>query len=173
MRLESFAPVAAPDARVLILGSMPGAESLRQGQYYAHPRNQFWDVMGELCGAPRTLPYPQRLAKLTAARVALWDVLQFCEREGSLDSNIVPASEMPNDFARFLAAHPAITTVCFNGQKAAKAFQRHVMPTLDAERRAALRLVTLPSTSPAHAAMSRSEKAARWRAALQGACDVD
>ena len=167
MRLMSFDPVVAPGARVLILGSMPGVESLRQGQYYAHPRNRFWDVMGELCGAVRTLPYPQRLAQVMAAGIALWDVLQYCERAGSLDSNIVPASEVPNDLRGFLAAYPTIRTVCFNGQKAAAAFRRHVAPTLDAAQHDTLRLVTLPSTSPAHAALSKHEKSARWRAVLQ------
>ena len=103
-----FPPVAGNDATVLILGSMPGKESLKQHQYYAHPQNAFWKIMGELVGAHPDLPYPQRLHALTNARIALWDVLETCERQGSLDSDI--QNETANDFASFFnsaSAHHA------------------------------------------------------------------
>lgn len=164
--IQSFAPVVATGARALVLGTMPGRESLRMGQYYANKLNQFWHVMDEICGAQRTLPYEQRLARLKEAGIALWDVLQYCEREGSLDSSIVAASEAPNDLRGLLETYPTITTICFNGQKAESAFQRHIAPTLKPAQRSHLRLELLPSTSSAHAAMPLREKVARWRAAL-------
>jgi len=157
--LYSFPPVAAPDARVLILGSMPGAASLAAGQYYAHPRNLFWAVMGELVGARMTLAYADRIQKLKDAKMALWDVLQSCEREGSLDTNI--QNETPHDFAKFFAAHPRITQVFFNGRKAEASFRQHFPGIMHA---GVLQFHTLPSTSPAHAGRSFAEKLAAWRA---------
>lgn len=160
-RIRSFPPVAESDATVLILGSMPGKESLKHNQYYAHPQNAFWKIMGELVGARRELPYPERLLKLTAAHIALWDVLKTCEREGSLDSDI--QNETANDFAAFFKAHPLITHVFFNGAKAEHSFNkfvrgRHALPQLEFTR--------LPSTSPAHAGMRYGEKLKLWSAAL-------
>lgn len=160
MIVRSFAPVAAPDARILILGSMPGVASLEAGQYYAHPRNAFWPIMGALFGAGPDLPYAERVVQLMASGVAVWDVLQACEREGSLDSNI--RSEVPNDFAAFFRTHPSIRRIGLNGGKAAAAFRKHVVrqgPPL-------AEIVTLPSTSPAHAARSVEMKCALWKAAL-------
>ncbi len=160
MIVRSFAPVAAPDARILILGGMPGVASLEAGQYYAHPRNAFWPIMGALFGAGPDLPYAERVVQLMASGVAVWDVLQACEREGSLDSNI--RSEVPNDFAAFFRTHPSIRRIGLNGGKAAAAFRKHVVrqgPPL-------AEIVTLPSTSPAHAARSVEMKCALWKAAL-------
>ncbi|KNY10781.1 DNA glycosylase [Achromobacter piechaudii] len=161
-QIWGFAPVSAPDARVLVLGSMPGVASLRQARYYAHPRNTFWPIAGQVLGFDPALDYPARLAALQAARVALWDVLHACERPGSLDADIRRDTLVPNDFAAFLAAHPAITRICFNGAKAAALYRRHVLPTLPR----ALDYVDLPSTSPAHAAASFESKLAAWRRAL-------
>jgi len=162
MIVRSFAPIAAPDARILILGSMPGIASLEAGQYYAHPRNAFWPIMGALFRAGPDLPYTERVACLKARGVAVWDVLQACEREGSLDANI--RSEVPNDFASFFKAHPGLRTVGLNGGKAAASFRKHAARHLPA----GATLHTLPSTSPAHAARSFEAKCEIWRAALAG-----
>lgn len=162
MIVRSFAPIAAPDARILILGSMPGIASLEAGQYYAHPRNAFWPIIGALFGAGPDLPYAERVVRLTARGVAVWDVLRLCEREGSLDANI--RSEVPNDFAAFFTAHPAIRRIGLNGGKAAASFRRHAARHLP--EGAALH--TLPSTSPAYAARSFAAKCEIWRAALAG-----
>lgn len=160
MIIKSFVPIAAPDAEILILGSMPGIASLEAGQYYAHPRNAFWRIMGELFGAGIELPYAERQAVLKSRRVAVWDVLQFCQREGSLDSNI--KDEVPNDFARFFAEHPDIRRIGLNGGKAAKSFDKYARAALPSAAVA----ITLPSTSPAHAAKNFEQKCAEWRAAL-------
>jgi len=149
-------------ARVLILGSMPGQESLRRREYYAYAHNLFWPIMGELFGAGRELAYAERIEALTARGIAVWDVLKSCERAGSLDGGIRPESERPNDFAQFLARHPGIRAVFFNGGKAQSAFARHVRPRLGA-RAAGLHFARLPSTSPAHAGMPRAAKLRAWR----------
>ncbi|CAB3709817.1 DNA-deoxyinosine glycosylase [Achromobacter pestifer] len=159
-----FSPVATPAARVLVLGSMPGVASLKQARYYAHPRNAFWPIAAQVLGFDPQLDYPRRLLALQAAGVALWDVLQACERPGSLDANIRGDSLVPNDFTSFLHAHPAITRICFNGGKAAALYRRHVLPGLAS---ATLEYVDLPSTSPAHAAASFEQKLAAWRQALR------
>jgi double-stranded uracil-DNA glycosylase len=167
VRITSFPPVITVQAKVLVLGSMPGALSLAQHQYYAHPQNQFWTLMGKLCDINPHLPYAQRLTKLNTVGIALWDVLQHCERPGSLDSSIVVASEVPNDFPPLLAQYPQLRAICFNGQKAAKAFSRHVKPVLCTAQIAQLVLVTLPSTSPANASISRADKLAAWQIILR------
>jgi len=159
----SFPPVARPDARLLILGTLPGVESLRQSQYYANRNNAFWRIMGELAGAGPELPYEQRLARLTEAGFALWDVCANATRPGSLDADI--SNMVPHDFAGFLAAHPEVGLICFNGQHAAKLFARHVLANLpEAAREIACK--TLPSTSPAHAAMRFEQKLVLWREGL-------
>ncbi len=164
-RVRSFAPVASADARVLILGSMPGVASLNAGQYYAHPQNRFWPIMGRLLGFdPANTSYAQRTAYLTAAGVALWDVLQSCERSGSLDSAIRRETQRVNDFSAFFAAHPKMRAVYFNGAHAAQVFARVVLPTL--ADRPDLQFVRLPSTSPAHASRSFEDKLAEWRQIL-------
>ena len=159
--LHTFGPVADRRSRVLILGTMPGVASLAARQYYAHPRNVFWDIMGDLFGAGRDLPYRRRLAVLRRAGVALWDVVAECERPGSLDAAI--RHERANDLAGLLRRCPRIEAVLFNGQPAARLFRRHVR---DLPR--PLRLLILPSTSPAHAARSRAQKRRAWRRGLAG-----
>lgn len=159
--IESFPPVSSPEARVLILGSMPGEASLAAGQYYAHPRNHFWPLMGDLVGAGATLSYEDRLTALVKRNIALWDVLAACRRAGSLDSAIT--DEQPNDFVGFFARHPGIETVFFNGGKAEHAFRKHVLPSLKV---LPLQLFRLPSTSPANASWSYERKCAEWRKIL-------
>lgn len=145
--------------RVLILGSMPGARSLAAGEYYAHPRNAFWPIMGTLLGFDPALPYPNRLAALTAAGVALWDVLQSCVRPGSADSAIQRGTRIANDFPLLFQRHPEIRLVCFNGAEAERSFQLHAAPLLAQPR---FDVVRLPSTSPAYAALSLEKKRALW-----------
>lgn len=162
--VRSFAPVADSNARVLILGSMPGVESLRAAEYYAHPRNAFWRIMGDLVGATPALPYATRMRRLKKAGIALWDVLAACVRTGSLDAAIDQSSIIANDLVSFLAQHPAITHVYFNGATAERCFRLHVQPAIETD---ALKLLRLPSTSPAHAALSYAEKLRAWRAILK------
>lgn len=162
-----------PQARVLILGSMPGVASLQAGEYYAHPRNAFWRIMGDIAGATPELPYAQRLQLLRAHGIALWDVLQSCERPGSLDADIVPDSMRANDFAGLFASHRQLRRIIFNGAAADQCFHRHVLPGLIARdiisaQDAQLMLWRLPSTSPAHAGMPYTQKLALWREALAG-----
>ena len=159
---SGFPPVANRDARLLILGSLPGVRSIEEQQYYAQPQNAFWRIMGEIFGAKRELSYARRLAKLRASGIALWDVAAVAERPGSLDSAIVHASVQANDFAGFFEAHRRIGLICFNGAKAAELYRRLVLPTLD-EQRASIPTQRMPSTSPAHAAMPYAKKLEAWR----------
>lgn len=152
--LTGLAPVIDTGIRILVLGSFPGAASLAAQQYYAHPRNQFWRLMSAVVGEElASLPYAARLPRLLAHGVGLWDVLAACEREGSLDSAIrKPAA---NDFERLRALCPQLETVGFNGQASGK-----FAPQFAAH---GYRTVVLPSSSPAHMAMSFDEKLAAWR----------
>lgn len=163
--VSSFPPIATPGARLLILGSMPGLASLRAQRYYAHAHNQFWPIMASLLGFDVLSPYEDRCARLAAAGIAVWDVLQSCERPGSLDADIDAASATPNDFARFLAAQPQIRHIFFNGGAAETLFRRHVLPTLPF---AGIQYRRLPSTSPAHASLRPAAKQDAWRSALGG-----
>jgi TDG/mug DNA glycosylase family protein len=158
--LTGLLPVIAPGARLLILGSMPGAASLARGEYYAHPRNAFWDLIEHRLGIPRATPYPQRLDALTRHGIALWDVAAHCRRRGSLDSAIEHATVVPNDFADLFQNYPTITTVCFNGQKAAALYRKLVLPSAYVSAR--LVYHTLPSTSPANATLTAVEKLRYW-----------
>lgn len=167
--IQSFPPIENPSATVLILGSMPGKESLRAGQYYAHPRNAFWPIMGELVGAAPSLPYEARIRKLKSAGIALWDVLASCRRHGSMDADIEADSICANNFASFFRAHPNITGVFFNGTMAEQCFHKYVRPM--PENRA-LHFHRLPSTSPANASMSYGQKLSAWRVILSDISNV-
>ena len=160
-----FPPVEPKRARVLILGSLPGAESIRQGQYYAHPRNAFWPIMGALFGAGRELPYEARLRKLAARGVMLWDVLRAARRPGSLDAAIHPRRREANDLAALLARHPELEILAFNGGAAETLFRRHARKPCG-ERLADMEPVRLPSTSPACARYSFAQKLVAWKNAL-------
>lgn len=144
---------------------MPGEASLAAASYYAHPRNAFWPIMDALFGAGPALPYPERLARLVEAGIALWDVIGYCRRNGSLDSAIAADSIEVNDLPGLIQACPDLTHLFFNGGAAEAAYRRHVAPlmaTVATARR--LSLARLPSTSPAHATRSLGDKIAAWQA---------
>lgn len=162
--IEGFDPIIAPGARVLILGTAPSVRSLELGQYYGHERNAFWPIMERLFGSGETLGYPQRTQLVTAAGVAVWDVLRQAERPGSLDADIVRASEVANDIAGLLRVNRDITTVFFNGATAQTLFERHIAPDLGND--IAVELVRLPSTSPANAALAFDDKLEAWSAVM-------
>ncbi|MDJ0393163.1 DNA-deoxyinosine glycosylase [Rhodococcus sp. G-MC3] len=155
--VHSFAPIIDDASHTLILGSMPGVASLEANQYYAHPRNAFWPIMASALDFDPTLPYEERTAALLRNGIAVWDVLKLCTRHGSLDSAIVESSIVANDFAELLRRHPSIDRIFFNGAKAESSFVRHVAPLGDR-----LTLIRLPSTSPAHASLSFSDKLDAW-----------
>lgn len=143
---------------MLILGSFPSTASLAARQYYAHPQNQFWRILGAVIGQPlKEMHYPDRIAAVQAAGIAIWDVFASCERAGSLDSAIQNAVQNP--LAGLRESAPALRRICFNGRVAARRIREIEALGFDA--------VALPSTSPAHAGMSVERKLTLWRAALQ------
>jgi hypoxanthine-DNA glycosylase len=158
--VHGFAPISRADARILILGSMPGRESLLRQRYYAHPRNAFWPIMADLLKFEEG-DYKQCIQQVKHNGIAIWDVLQACYRSGSLDSAIDSSSIVTNDFKRFFADHPQVSRVFFNGAKAESVYLKHVLPVLRG-RAAKLQLQRLPSSSPAHAAMSLEQKKKAW-----------
>ncbi|SCZ76485.1 DNA-deoxyinosine glycosylase [Acidaminobacter hydrogenoformans] len=163
-RLTAFAPIEAADARVLILGSMPSQESLKQQAYYAHPRNQFWKIVCHLLHGTCPVAYSERCAILVENGIALWDVLESCRREGSADTAI--RDEVPNDFQSFIMGHPRLETVLCNGSKSYQLYNKYILGSRDGQGLPRqLQLMRLPSTSPAHA-VAFEEKLEAWRAAF-------
>ena len=152
------------NAKVLILGSMPGVKSLQDNQYYAHPRNVFWWIMEQLFDASPSKPYQQRQQILIDRGIAVWDVLYRCKRKGSLDSAIEQDSLTPNEFDSFLATNQQIGAILFNGKMAETLFQRHVVRPGKCSRISCLRV--LPSTSPANARLTPEQKLVSWRQTL-------
>lgn len=165
-RIYSFPPISAPHTKVLILGSMPGEKSLEMNQYYAHPQNVLWRIMGDLIGTGRDLAYDVRVEKLVAVGIGMWEVLESCHRPGSLDSAINPLTMQPNDFNAFYADYPKVTHVFFNGGLAADAYQRRVKPTLSPVYDY-IQYERLPSTSPAHASRNYQQKLEAWRKVIE------
>ncbi|HQR22672.1 MAG TPA: DNA-deoxyinosine glycosylase [Burkholderiaceae bacterium] len=154
-RLHGFAPIIDEQVERLILGSFPSAVSLAAGQYYAHPRNQFWPILARLLDEPlEALPYDERLPRVLAHRLGIWDVYGACERTGSADTAI--RQGRPNAFARLRRLAPRLRAIAFNGLAAAR------FRPLFEEAGFAVRV--LPSTSPAHAGRSFEEKLALWGA---------
>lgn len=153
MKKCSFPPSVTPDCSVLVLGSLPGDESLRQAQYYAHPRNAFWKIMGSLLGFDPSLPYGERLSLLNRGGVGLWDVVASGVRPGSLDQHI--SQEQPNDIAALLDSFPGIGVVCCNGTASHKYLKRY-FPELFL--RETLSVIQMPSTSPAAARLTYEQK---------------
>ena len=161
----SFSAIENVDAQVLILGSMPSVESHKQQQYYAHPRNAFWRIMKGLFSLADELSYPELCTSVIKHKIAVWDVLQSCQRQGSLDSNIEASSIIANNFTRFLQQHQMIRLIVFNGAKSEQIFNQYVLATLTDTQLAIVRK-RLPSTSPAHAAMSFEQKYECWQTIL-------
>ncbi|MGH8738639.1 MAG: DNA-deoxyinosine glycosylase [Burkholderiales bacterium] len=159
-KLESFQPISSKNARVLILGSMPGERSLEVGQYYAHRRNAFWKIMQAITGLEASAGYGERVRFLKDHAIAVWDVLHSCHRKGSLDAAIEAGSVKANDFNAFFRRHPGIHTVLFNGAAAERYYRQYVVPKVG---RTAMNLLRMPSTSPAHAALSFKQKVSAWR----------
>jgi hypoxanthine-DNA glycosylase len=152
-KVHSFPPIVSTASRALILGTMPGQVSLKAREYYAHPRNAFWRIMGDLFGAGASLPYEQRVARILSAGIALWDWVPARVRPGSMDKSIT--GEVANDFVACFARYPDIGHVFFNGSKSEAVFRRHALPQLTGDDRVYARL---PSTSPAHAGMKLETK---------------
>ena len=151
---RSFPPIVDGRARVLVLGTLPGEESLRRREYYAHPRNLFWPIVFALFGAAEIAVYAERLAFVAAHRIALWDVCEIGEREASADATI--RRERPNAIDQLLDEYRLIRAVAFNGTGARRLYDRHF------PRRTDLSYLALPSTSPAHARIDFAGKLARW-----------
>ena len=161
MICRSFEPVLTPDARVMIVGSMPSVKSLADAQYYAHPRNAFWPILFDIWGVVPHNDYEWKKAMLREHGVALWDAAACCEREGSLDSSM--RGVVYNDFSRVYAVCPRIGVVLCNGGTAFSLFMRSGFA---GERR----VLRMPSTSPAYT-MPYEEKRRVWKAALLSALD--
>ncbi len=155
--LSGFPPVMHAEARLLVLGSFPGAASLAAGQYYAHPRNQFWRLLSAVLNDDLvSLPYAARLERLSAHRIGLWDVIAACEREGSLDSSIRRAQTA--NFSVLQRGYPALRRIAFNGKTAGRFAPLFAQAGFDT--------LVLPSSSPANAQLSFEQKLVQWRALL-------
>lgn len=162
---QCFAPIANPSAQVLILGSMPGERSLAEQQYYAHPQNAFWRIMATITEVAFDQSYKKRIAGIVKAKLALWDVIAHCEREGSLDQHIDSTSIVVNDFKTFFAQHPQLQTVGLNGSTAYRLFVQHVVKKQLLPANVSYQ--QLPSTSPAHAQMTLKKKMEVWQEWLE------
>lgn len=167
VKVSSFPPQVGAGCRVLVLGTVPSLRSLELRQSYGHAHNLFWPFMGALYGAGPELPYAQRIALLHQAGVGIWDVLKDCERPGSLDSSILPRSEVANDIPALLDAYPTIQAIALNGAKAQQVFARRIAPNIRADRLQQIEILALPSTSPANASIPREVKLERWRSLLR------
>jgi TDG/mug DNA glycosylase family protein len=180
-RLRGLEPAGAKRPRLLILGSFPSAASLALGEYYGHERNHFWPLLALALGLDPQAPYRDRLAFLERSQVALWDVIGECEREGSLDKDIV--AELPNPLEGFIGSRPEIERIALNGGKAAASFAAHLAPELGKGKLAigevlawrpffapsrSILLSRLPSSSPVPTRSFRraEDKAGYWRAFL-------
>lgn len=156
----SFEPLVDAKCKILILGSMPGRKSLDMQEYYAHPQNRFWKLMAYLLDEPAPTDYNAKRALLLRHHIALWDTLAFCEREGSLDSDI--KNEQPNAICELLAEQQNIQAVFCNGGKAATAFKKYFAHKLSRQ----LDVYYLHSTSPANARMRLENLVQEWQVLL-------
>jgi len=155
---QSFLPIIGTAPKILILGSSPGVISLKKQQYFAHPRNAFWPIMAELFDIDISLGYEHSIKQCEKLPLVIWDSLKQCERQGSLDSAIEKESVVVNDFAGLFAQYKEIRHVFCNGASSYQWFTRLALPTLSN----APKVIKLPSTSPAHAAMSFEQKLKYW-----------
>lgn len=166
--ITGFMPILGENPKILILGSMPSETSLEKQQYYGHPRNAFWPIMLSIF-LPNTnnanLDYEQRKKLLMDHRIAVWDVLQSCQREGSLDTAIAMDSIQANNFMDFFKLNSAIKTVVFNGAKAESIYQKNVLQEVS-NQFSDIKYIRLPSTSPAHASLTLQQKTEIWQNAL-------
>ena len=155
---KSFAPSIDNNSHILILGSMPGAKSLEEQQYYAHPQNRFWKVMGIICNEPKLheFDYDKKLKTLLKNNIALWDTLKTCKRDGSLDSDI--QNETPNNIRKLLKKYPDIKTICLNGNKSYSAFKKYFLNLLEKYN-----CNKMPSTSPANARYGLEKLITKWK----------
>jgi hypoxanthine-DNA glycosylase len=160
---EGFPALERADARILVLGSLPGQKSLTAQEYYAHPQNSFWPIMQQIFGVVGD--YENRCLRLRDNKLALWDVLRTSVRPGSLDADIQRETAVANNFGKFLLAHKRIERIAFNGKKAEQLFRAMVPKELYEH----VQLIGLPSTSPAYAAMPFAAKLRLWSAALDHA----
>lgn len=157
-KCKSFKPSINDFSTILILGSMPGVKSLEQEQYYAHPQNRFWKVMAILCNTPKLpyMDYPAKLAILLDNKIALWDTIKYCERDGSLDSKI--EKEIPNNISSLIKKYPNIKTICLNGNKSYSMFKKHFPQMLQSYN-----CINLPSNSPANARYRMEDLVNEWQ----------
>ena len=158
-RITSFPPVISQDSKILILGSVPGVKSLEMSQYYAHPQNHFWKIIFSLLNETFSTNYRVRMAVLEKHGIALWDVIDSCERVGSLDSKI--RNEEANDILQLLKNHPNIKAIYCNGQKSYKNIQKIL------KNETSIPIVALPSTSPAYASLNFQQKLEQWKVILK------
>ena len=154
---KSFKPSIDNNSKILVLGSMPGVKSLEEQQYYAHPQNRFWKIMGDICNKPKLheFDYETKLKTLLNHNIALWDTIKSCKRNGSLDSDI--QNETPNDIRNLLKLYPNIKTICLNGNKSYSAFKKYFPDLLEK-----CSCHKMPSTSPANARYSLDILIKEW-----------
>lgn len=143
--IHSFEPLVGDDPRILILGTMPSVESLKQGEYYANPRNHFWRLIAGVLAVELPSNYEEKITMLKKHKIALWDSIETCVRSDSLDKNI--KDPIPNDIDTFLDQHPTIASVCFNGTKSQKIFLSYLVH-FKKEKREDKKYTLLPSSSP-------------------------
>jgi TDG/mug DNA glycosylase family protein len=154
---QCFPPVIRPDTRLLVLGSLPGAVSLARQRYYAHPRNQFWRLIGAVIGRDlAALAYEARLGTLLDAGVGLWDTVAAATREGSLDADI--RLHEASDLAALARTLPGLRAIGFNGGTSARIGRSQLAGV------AGPTLVDLPSSSPAYASLPFEKKREAWLA---------
>lgn len=163
-----FAPIAGTDAEILILGSLPGDVSIQKQEYYGHPRNQFWSIIAALFGEVTPIGYGDRIRMLKRHKIALWDVLKAADRDGSLDADI--NNPEPNEINAFIASHNRLRIIGLNGKTASRFFYRYLnTDTISGN----IKVISLPSTSPANARLSFERKLEYWKALLFQKCEED